>query len=46
MSSDPELMRAATDRGVPIDEIKRRSTLGKELDRLDLALADALRLER
>jgi pilus assembly protein CpaE len=46
VSSDPELMRAATDRGVPIDEIKRRSTLGKELDRIDLALADALRLER
>ena len=44
--SDPVLMRSATERGVPIDELKRKSQLGKDLDRIDAGLADALGLER
>ena len=44
--SDPSLMRGATERGVPIYEIKRRSELGNDLDRIETGLAVALRLER
>ncbi len=44
--SDPVLMRSATERGVPIDELKRKSQLGKDLDRIDAGLAAALGLER
>ncbi len=40
------LMRAAIDRGVPINEIKRKTALGKDLDILDAGIAAALRLER
>ena len=39
-------MRAAIDRGVPIEEIKRKSALGKDLDTLDDGVAAALGLER
>lgn len=46
ISSDGALMRAAIDRGVPIDEIKRKSSLGKELDILDSSIAAALELGR
>ena len=44
--SDNALMRGATERGVPIDELKRKSQLGKDLDRIDAGLADALGLGR
>ena len=44
--NDPVLMRGATERGVPIDELKRKSQLGKDLDRIDTGLAEALGLER
>ncbi|MEO5641460.1 MAG: AAA family ATPase [Sphingomicrobium sp.] len=44
--NDTVLMRGATERGVPIDEIKRKSQLGKDLDRIDAGLAEALGLER
>jgi pilus assembly protein CpaE len=39
-------MRSAIDRGVPIDELKRKSALGKDLDALDAGVAAALGLER
>jgi pilus assembly protein CpaE len=46
IANDHATMRAAIDRGVPIDEIKRKSALGKDLDKLDVGIAAALGLER
>jgi pilus assembly protein CpaE len=46
VSNDFSLMRAAIDRGVPINDIKRKTALGKDLDVLDAGVAVALRLER
>ena len=46
IANDHAVMRAAIDRGVPIDEIKRKSALGKDLDTLDAGIAAALGLER
>lgn len=46
VSSDVSLMRAAIDRGVPIDEIKRKSGLAKDFDILDAGIAAALELGR
>jgi len=46
ISNDFGLMRAAIDRGVPIDEVKRKTALGKDLDTLDAGVAAALGLER
>jgi pilus assembly protein CpaE len=36
----------AIDRGVPIDELKRKSAVGKDLDALNAGLTAALGLER
>ena len=44
--NDFALVRSAIDRGVPIDELKRKSALGKDLDVLDAGIAAALGLER
>jgi pilus assembly protein CpaE len=46
IANDFALMRGAIDRGVPINELKRKSALGKDLDTLDAGIATALRLER
>ena len=46
IANDHALMCAAIDRGVPIAEIKRKSSLAKDLDVLDAGLAAALGLER
>lgn len=46
IANEPQIMRAAVDRGVPISEIKRRSAIAKDLDQLDSGLAAALRLDR
>jgi pilus assembly protein CpaE len=46
IANDHAVMRAAIDRGVPIDEIKRKTALGKDLDKLDAGIAAALGLER
>jgi pilus assembly protein CpaE len=46
IANDHAVMRAAIDRGVPINEIKRKSAVGKDLDTLDEGVAAALRLER
>jgi pilus assembly protein CpaE len=46
VSNDFGLMRAAIDRGVPIDEIKRKTAVAKDLDSMDAGVAAALGLER
>ena len=46
IANDFALMRAAIDRGVPISDIKRKSTIGKDLAVLDVGIAAALGLER
>lgn len=46
IANDHAVIRAAIDRGVPIDEIKRKSAIGKDLDLLDAGIAAALGLER
>jgi pilus assembly protein CpaE len=46
VANDFPLVRGAIDRGIPIDAIKRKSAVGKDLDVLDAGLAAALRLER
>jgi pilus assembly protein CpaE len=46
ISNDFPLMRAAIDRGVRIDEIKRKTPLSKDFDALDAGIAAALGLER
>jgi len=46
IANEHATMRAAIDRGVPIDEIRRKSALGKDLDTLDAGIAAALGLER
>lgn len=46
VANDPEVMMAAVDRGVPIDEVKRKSALGRDLDSIDAGLSALLNLER
>lgn len=46
ITNDFALMRSAIDRGVPIDEVKRKTALAKDLDKLDVGVAAALGLER
>jgi pilus assembly protein CpaE len=46
VTNDFSVMRAAIDRGVPVDEIKRKTPLSKDLDSLDAGVAAALGLER
>ena len=46
IANDPQLMRAALDQGLPISDIKRKSSLGKDVDMLDDAIAAALGLRR
>jgi pilus assembly protein CpaE len=46
IANDFPLMRSAIDRGVPINELKRKSALGKDLDALNIGIAAALGLER
>ena len=46
VANDFPLMRSAIDRGIPINEIKRKSALGKDLDALDAGIAAALSLGR
>jgi pilus assembly protein CpaE len=46
ISCDVPLMRAAIDRGVPISDIKRKSSIAKDLAVLDAGLAASLGLER
>ncbi len=46
ISNDPPLMRSAVDQGLPIAEIKRKSSIGKDIDTLDAGIAAALGLRR
>jgi pilus assembly protein CpaE len=46
VANDYPLMRGAIERGVPISELKRKSALGKDLDKLNAGVAAALGLER
>ena len=46
IANDFQVMRAAIDRGVPINELKRKSPLSKDLETLDAGIAAALGLER
>lgn len=44
--NEPAVMRAASDQGVPIGEIKRKSAVGKDIDALAAGVAAALGLEQ
>jgi pilus assembly protein CpaE len=46
IANDQPLMRAAIDRGVPISEIKRKSSVGSDIDTLDAGIAAVLGLKR
>ncbi|HUE80071.1 MAG TPA: AAA family ATPase [Sphingomicrobium sp.] len=46
VANEPGVMRVATERGVPIAEIKRKSSVGKDIDMLDAGIAGALGWER
>jgi pilus assembly protein CpaE len=46
VANDFQLMRSAIDRGVPIGEIRQKSALQADLDKLDGGIAAALGLER
>ena len=46
ITNDQQLMRAAVDQGVPISEIRRKSSLGNDIDTLDEGIATALGLRR
>jgi pilus assembly protein CpaE len=46
IANDPDTVNGAIERGVSVDEVKRKSPFGKDLDRLDKALVDILGLER
>jgi pilus assembly protein CpaE len=46
VANDFLLMRSAIERGVPIDDVKRKSALSKDLAVLDAGIAAALQLER
>ena len=45
VANDPAVMRAASDRGVTIDQIKRKSAVGKDIAALEGKVAEALGLE-
>jgi len=46
VANDFPLMRSAIDRGVTINELKRKSALGRDLDELDAGIAAVFGLER
>ena len=46
IARDEPVMRAAVDRGVPIEAVKRKSAVAKDIDMLDKGIAAALGLER
>ena len=46
IANDHAVMSAAVEQGVPISAIKRRSSVGKDIESLDAGIAAALRLDR
>lgn len=46
VANEPSVMRVATERGVPIADVKRKSAVGKDIDVMDAGIAAALGWER
>lgn len=46
IANEPAVMRPASERGLPIAEVKRKSAVGKDIDILDAGIAGALGRER
>ena len=46
VANEPAVMRPASERGLPIAEVKRKSVVGKDIDILDAGIAGALGRER
>jgi len=46
IANEPAVMHPATERGVPISEIKRKSVVGKDIDMLEAGVAGILGRER
>ncbi|MEA1072512.1 hypothetical protein [Sphingomonas sp. LY160] len=46
VANDHDTMTQAIDRGISIDEVRRKSPLGKDIGTMDTGVADALGLER
>lgn len=46
VANDPAVLGAAIDRGVLIEDIKRKSALGRDLDTIDARIVDLFKLER
>lgn len=46
IANDHPLMRSASDQGVPISDIRRKSAIGKDIDTLDAGIAAVLGLRR
>jgi len=46
VANEPAVMRPASERGMPIADIKRKSQVGKDIDMLDAGIAGALGRER
>ena len=46
IAADEQVMRAAVDQGIPIAQVKRKSAVGRDLEKLEAGLAAALGRER
>jgi pilus assembly protein CpaE len=46
IANDHDTMTQAIDRGIPIGEVKRKSSLGKDIDAMERGIAGAIGLER
>lgn len=46
VANEPAVMRPASERGLPIAEVKRKSAVGKDIDLLEAGIAGALGRER
>ena len=46
ISNDHETMTQAIDRGIPLEEVKRKSVLGRDIEAMENSVAGALGLER
>lgn len=46
VSSEPAVIKSAIDRGVLIEEVKRKSAIGRDLDAIDVRITDLFQLER
>lgn len=46
IANEPAVMRPASERGLPISEVKRKSQVGKDIDMLDAGIAGALGRDR